>query len=231
MKHAASLILAAGLAAAQSTTIANIFLPMVDAQMIVASVVSAGPTATAYALRCPAGADPNECGLGDESITVFCGPSTMTYAFSMGDNAAYADCKLDPVKKVADCLGSMVEGTKTKVESEVITDYTSFILPVTVTAGIEKLSAGAAATTGGAATTVDKPTATDGPTGVTNTLSTSVVPTSSDGASASASTSTSTSASASASASTSTSTGGMPRITQNAVIMGAAAVAGGAMLI
>lgn len=70
----------------------------------------------------------------------------------------------------------------TSTGSTVITDLSSYSLPVTVTAGLEKLAA------------------------ATET------------------------ASASASASSSVVTGGVPRPTQNAILMGAAAVVGGALL-
>lgn len=68
----------------------------------------------------------------------------------------------------------------TSTGTDTVTDISSYIMPVTVTAGLEKLSAS------------------------------------------------STSVSAS---STSVSTGGIPRITQNPVLVGAAAVAGGILLI
>ncbi len=91
MKHASSLLLAtaaAGLAAAESTTIVKVLVPMIDSQSIDASVVSAGPTATAYRLTCPPNRDAVDCGLAD-GISILYGPSTMTYAASL--STSYSD--------------------------------------------------------------------------------------------------------------------------------------------
>jgi hypothetical protein len=85
MKHASSLLLAAaaaaGLAAAQSTTIVKILMPMVDSQAIVASVISAGPTATDFYVACPTDTPSESCGL-PSGFSVLYGPSTMTYDLS-----------------------------------------------------------------------------------------------------------------------------------------------------
>lgn len=84
MKHASSLLLAAataGLAAAQSTTVVDVLLPMVDSQRIDASVISANPTATTYSLGCPPGTPSDECGLANGMELVY-GPLTMSYDMS-----------------------------------------------------------------------------------------------------------------------------------------------------
>lgn len=79
MKHASSLLLAAGLAAAQSTRVVKVLLPMMDPQEIVGSVISAGPKATAYEVKCPKGQDANDCGLPTDGLTVTYGPKTWEY--------------------------------------------------------------------------------------------------------------------------------------------------------
>ncbi|KAK4157343.1 hypothetical protein C8A00DRAFT_29771 [Chaetomidium leptoderma] len=205
MKHASSLLLAAGLAAAQSTSVVTILMPMADPQSIEASVVSAGPTATSYHITCPTGFSPGDCGLGD-GIDLLYGPSTMAYTMTFpGEGAAetaMASCKLDAAKQIADCSAVLILGTSTSTVAESLTSYSSFMLPVTITAGLEKLSG----------------VTSSAPTGASTTSSTAPVPT--DAASSGTP----------PDPASSSSTGGMPRVTQNAAIVGAAALVG-AMLI
>ncbi|KAK3307515.1 uncharacterized protein B0T15DRAFT_510781 [Chaetomium strumarium] len=219
MKHAASMLLAAGLAAAQTTTV-SILLPMADAmpQQMAGSVISAGPTATQYFVNCPSDTPSYECGLGP-GLTVVYGPSTLGYtmAYTAEENQVYsveANCKLDPSKDVASCVGEMVSAKATSHVSDVLTGYKSMIVPVAITAGADKLAGGA-----GTTTTVDS-TATVTATGTDTTLSTAT----------NTATVTNSQGTETTSATTSSSTGGVPRITQNAVVLGAAAFVGGAML-
>ena len=131
-----------------------------------------------------------------------------------------ADCTLDPANDRATCTGFAAEpGQTTSTFVEVLTAYSTYLLPVTITAGAEKLSAGAdSSSADSASSTVNNPGA------VPTTLSTTASGSAATGGS-------SASTAASTAASSSTRTGGMPRVTQNAVIMGAAALVGGAMLI
>ena len=96
-------------------------------------------------------------------------------------------------------------------------------MPITITAGLEKLSGGGTATsTSNSAAPASS--ATDGPSAPTlTTLSTAPAPTGTE--------STEGSGEGAADPTSSLSTGGMPRVTQNAVVMGAAALVGGAMLL
>ena len=91
MMHApASLLLAAaGLAAvsAQSTTTIQALLPMADQQTLVGSVVSAGPTAATYLVRCPPGTDSNDCGF-PKPFSLVSGPSTLSMIASNGPQAS-----------------------------------------------------------------------------------------------------------------------------------------------
>ncbi len=130
-----------------------------------------------------------------------------------------ADCTLDPVNDRATCTGYVAEpGQTTSTFSDVLTAYKTFIVPVTITAGAEKLSAGAGSSSAGSASsTVNNPGA------VPTTLSTTASGSGSTGGS-------SASTAASTAKASSSSTGGIPRVTQNAVIVGAAALVGGAML-
>lgn len=86
MKHTSSLLLAAaaGLAAAQSPVIVKVLVPNVDDQPVVASVISAGPTATSYFVACPTNASPEDCGLGT-GFRMLYGPSTMSYDMTFSD--------------------------------------------------------------------------------------------------------------------------------------------------
>ncbi|KAK4100280.1 hypothetical protein N658DRAFT_106065 [Parathielavia hyrcaniae] len=172
MKRASSLLLAAGLAAAQSTTVVDILMPMADPQTLLASVISADATATSYFISCPTVTSSEECGFAD-GLEVLNGPSTMNYAMTISETYTLsADCQLQPTANLGVCTASMISGASTSTTVDTLSDYSSFFIPVTVTAGLERLSA-----------------------------------------------------------TTTPSTGGMPQITQNAVLAGAAALVGGAMLL
>jgi hypothetical protein len=131
-----------------------------------------------------------------------------------------ASCKLDPKKDFASCAGKMVSAKETSYVTDTLTGYSSLILPVTITAGADKLAEGGAGTTSADGTA----SATASPTGAATTLSTATVTDTVTNSQA-----TGTSSETTAPASSSTSTGGVPRITQNAVVLGAAALVGGAM--
>ncbi|KAH6855777.1 hypothetical protein B0I37DRAFT_411743 [Chaetomium sp. MPI-CAGE-AT-0009] len=213
MKYSSSILFTAGLAAAQSTVV-NILFPFPDQQDNGASVISAAPSATKYFVTCPPGTSEEDCGLAD-GVEVLYGPSTMSYLMA----TVSADCKINPSKNEASCSGALISDKETSTVVEVITDYSSHIMPVTVTAGLEKLSAGAGA--GASNTAAPSSSATDVPsTSTPTTMTTAAVPTNSEGSGEDAADPTS-----------SLSTAGMSRVTQNAVIMGAAALVGGAILL
>ncbi len=88
MKHASSLLLAAaaGLAAAQSTTV-SVLLPGFDQQKIDASIISAGPTATSFFIACPTGTPAEDCGLAS-GLELLYGPSTMAYGMTYSDGSS-----------------------------------------------------------------------------------------------------------------------------------------------
>jgi len=58
------------MSSSNSTTVVNLLLFDTDPQALVASVISANPTATAYLLNCREGTDSDDCGTYNESITV-----------------------------------------------------------------------------------------------------------------------------------------------------------------
>ncbi|AEO60660.1 hypothetical protein MYCTH_2129788 [Thermothelomyces thermophilus ATCC 42464] len=194
MKYSALLLVTAGLAAAQLSVV-TVVLPQFDQQAIDASVIAAAPTATTYRLNCPPGADSSDCGMPDEFEFVY-GPSTFAYTMS-----------LDLPKDTADCVGTMSKEGLSTVARDTLTDLTSFMLPITITAGLDKLAAST-----GAGTAPEAPARTTTTGGTTETAG-------------------STGTTGSTVATSSTQTGGVPpQITQNAVLVGAAALVGGAML-
>ena len=122
---------------------------------------------------------------------------------------------------MATCVGSLTERVSNSdmhtTVSEVITGYKTLMIPVTVTAGVDKLSAAPGATQTGLQAT---------PTGTAaSTMSTAASATASGSGSK-----TGFSASATGSPSSTTNAAG-PMVTQNAVLAGVAAVVGGAMML
>jgi hypothetical protein len=126
------------------------------------------------------------------------------------------DCKLTARNNSAYCVGAIVEDGVTSSMAQVIGGYLEFLMPVTLTAGLEKLPAATGSPTEPANTdaiTTPAPTGTGAPTDDSDD--------SSDG----------NDKSTEEPGSTSTSTGGVARITQNAIALGAAALFGGALFI
>ncbi|GJN80913.1 hypothetical protein VFPFJ_00857 [Purpureocillium lilacinum] len=226
---AAAVAGAAGVAAADgSTTTIPVLLPMFDKQKLVGSVVDADSTLTTFAVACAPGVKADECGFPG-TFTVLQGPSTwsLSLGVSMGDDTDVtvatqdSNCKFDAAKDVATCVGSLTERVSNSdmhtTVSEVITGYKTLMIPVTVTAGVDKLSAAPGATQTGSQAT---------PTGTAaSTMSTAASATASGSGSKTGS-----SASATGSPSSTTNAAG-PMVTQNAVLAGVAAVVGGAMML
>ena len=75
---AVSLLTGAALAQSPPLPTVTLILPQIDAQTILAEVLSEGPTATEYFLACPTGEDAVDCGLG-HGATVIEGPSTLEW--------------------------------------------------------------------------------------------------------------------------------------------------------
>ena len=84
MKYTTSMLMAAGIAAAQSTTV-SILMPMVDPQDLVGSVVTVQETFTVYAISCPGNEDAIECGLPSD-LTISSGPTTMAYTVELASD-------------------------------------------------------------------------------------------------------------------------------------------------
>ncbi|OIW32210.1 hypothetical protein CONLIGDRAFT_260945 [Coniochaeta ligniaria NRRL 30616] len=188
---------------AESSSIVTLHLPNFDDQTILASVITANPTATSYLLTCPTDEPDDECGLGS-GIRVLEGPSTLEVHMTLGQITDDVTCSLSG--DAADCDQSA------KGEDGMLTTgamhyegISSWAMPVTVTAGLEALTS-----TSGSSTTIS--------TSTTNAVS-------STGSSGSASTPTG------AAQSSKTSTAGMVAVTGNAVVAGVAAVLGGMLVV
>lgn len=63
-------------AASPSGPVVSLFLPDTDPQKLVASVIGSSGALTTYAIACPAGVDPSDCGYGG-GITVTEGASSL----------------------------------------------------------------------------------------------------------------------------------------------------------
>lgn len=200
--------------AAQSTSVASLYLYDYEGQNLVASVISAAPEATSYFVNCAPGTDGSDCGFGP-GVTFVNGPST--FALHVTESGAFSmdvDCKIS--SKVADCAQTNAgpEANDPGIMTGVVSDFTSSLVPVTITAGLEKLSAGDSATataTGSSASGTAEPTgsAASGP--------------SETGSSA---TGTSTSASSTSSSSSTATNGAVAGAGQNLVLAGLSGVLG-----
>ncbi|KAL7915853.1 hypothetical protein GGI35DRAFT_430840 [Trichoderma velutinum] len=142
----ALLALSGAAMAAQSTTV-SLLLPFADPQIIVGSVIGADSTATTYAYGCAPGQPAAECGF-ETSQTVTQGPTTWAYTNTYsGDGGVYTEsgrCKLSSAVDVASCsvfMGGIVSGSIVASGSVGTESFLSFQLPVTITAGLDKLKA------------------------------------------------------------------------------------------
>ncbi|KAG5663021.1 hypothetical protein KAF25_000957 [Fusarium avenaceum] len=217
---ARSLALLAGVlatVAAQTTTV-EFLLPMYDPQPLEGSVVAVKGGATTIAIHCPAGTDSSDCGVQGTS-TVVGGPSTMEMHYTMTPDVDGFDggeikqdmrCKLDPKKDMAYCtveqvavLSDITSSTSTATSES---GYKSMLIPITVTAGVNKLNGGGdASPTSTEATSADKPKAT-GAQATETSSDAAATPVHSDNAAG-------------------------PMVTQNVILAAAAVVGGAAMLL
>ncbi|KAH7221199.1 hypothetical protein BKA60DRAFT_680059 [Fusarium oxysporum] len=211
--------------AAQTTTV-EFLLPMFDPQPLDGSVVAVKGGATTLAIHCP-DAKATNCGLAGTS-TIVGGPSTIEYSYTMhpevdgfdgGEIKQNMGCVLDPKKDVATCSVHQVAVLSGITDVTSMTDsvsgYKSLLMPITVTAGVNKLNgnddASATEAAGSEATSADKPKdtgakATDAADTTTASSDAAATPVSSDNAAG-------------------------PMITQNAILAAAAVVGGAAMLL
>ncbi|KAK7756028.1 hypothetical protein SLS62_001971 [Diatrype stigma] len=211
-----------GMAVAQTSTIMDLFLPkdIFDGQSFVGSVVAAAPTRIEYFVTCPEGEDSDDCGLGP-GVSVTMQPGTYALGLNMPPSFTMSErCEID--QETAICTASILgsEANDPGVETTTMTDVTTedFFMPVTITAGLEKLAAATAtATAAGGSTATPAQSASDGGSSVTS------PPTAASQTGSGAST-------GAASSTGSVSTGAAaPCITRDAVLAGVVALVGGAL--
>lgn len=138
--------------AAQSTLVTSLFFPDADQQSLVASVIAVENAATTYAISCPPGTDSDDCGFPSPwSMTYgpgfYAAQTTEAGAFTESDRCTLlgstgAVCTMSLGGSEANGQGATTATLGPKDMS---------FLPVTITAGLEKLTAatGAATATGG----------------------------------------------------------------------------------
>ncbi|KAF2168351.1 hypothetical protein M409DRAFT_21785 [Zasmidium cellare ATCC 36951] len=117
-----------------------------DTQPIVASILSSNPTATTLALACRPGTDASDCGLFPaQTLTI--GPST--YNMFIGEGTAFTGTQQCATQgtTAAVCTESNA-GSEANFPGVSTTTYEGtdvVVLPVTVTAGVERLGGGGSA--------------------------------------------------------------------------------------
>ncbi|EGY13914.1 hypothetical protein HYQ45_014414 [Verticillium longisporum] len=218
-----------GVAAAEEAVI-SLFIPLFAPNYVVASVVDVGADETTFALACHSQVPQTECGISNP-VQLVAGPSTMALTATLDYTSApsmtiTADCAINVDANEATCTQYQAEGSMTYSESTVVSEIDAYYLPLTITAGAEKLTDVPAATT----TPATLPTATETSTGTSATPADSSSE-SSDESSVVAGESSTTTAAGEAVTTTEAGNTALPRMTQNAVLAGIAAVVGGAMVL
>ncbi|KAK3687325.1 hypothetical protein B0T22DRAFT_125444 [Podospora appendiculata] len=228
-----------------TTSVVNLYLPQVD-QAIVGSVVSAGPSLTSYSVNCPRGTPFTACEVGS-GIGVVVGPQTVIWHMSFGPTLA-ADVSCALKNGDATCTGDYIAKGSTSHAVDTFTRFSTFAVTVTLTAGLERLAH--AASSAHPSTSAVTMTTTAAPRILATATSTAPTLSPTDSASSSSSsvslnyaslvtlhfgdstvpTAAAAAAAVAANPSTSTSSAGVPRVTQNALLVGIAALAGGAMM-
>jgi hypothetical protein len=146
-----------------TTSVTTLLLFNTDPQSLVADILGANPTATTILLNCPPGTDSDDCGTYNETITI--GPWAMATPppdatsgvydlLVTEDTEFYYSQHCDMSKAVpVDCtttnLGGNDDGSPTATFTNVQSTDSLFAwtyLPVTITAGLDKLAAAASAT-------------------------------------------------------------------------------------
>ncbi|OAA61357.1 Ribosomal protein P2 [Cordyceps fumosorosea ARSEF 2679] len=215
--------------AAADPVVTSLLLPYNDAQPFVGTVLNVDASATTFAYTCASTVNADDCGMATHG-TIVQGPSTWRMTLSQSDDdglyALTAACALTPSKNVASCTVSETESdTDTQgssTQTGTTTSYLSDLQAVTLVAGLDKLTGGATPSPSTASST---PTSGAGG-------STGSQPPSTGSASqsltsgAAASSSGAASPSAPASGSKTGTPNAAPAVTQQAVLVGVAAVVG-----
>ncbi|UKZ73713.1 hypothetical protein TrVFT333_001363 [Trichoderma virens FT-333] len=222
--------------AAQTTTV-SLLLPFADPQKIVASVVAADSTATTYVYGCPPGTQADDCGF-ETSQTITQGPSTWIYTntYSGDDGGVYTqggNCKLTSSADRASCSVWVSGSASDSVMASASQGTEAFLtweLPVTVTAGVEKLQAAPGATATGTDGSTAAPTNTGASESSQTTASTGAASTTLARQTTAASHGSSTRTASTTAGPTSTNAAGIVNA-QNGLLAGVAALVGGVMML
>ncbi|KAL7963062.1 hypothetical protein V8C34DRAFT_130750 [Trichoderma compactum] len=248
MARSLALVALSGAAAmaAQSATV-SLLLPYADRQVYFGSVIGADSTATTYAYGCAPGHKlaGEDCGSGP-SQTVTQGPGTWIYSasYTAAESSVTegAHCKLSSAADIASCSVYM---SATSTDGRVASTATSgtqpflfFQLPVTVTAGLEKLRAATAtdgSTSAHTSTSASEALQTSAASGAASTTlakktTASSVATSTTLAQLTTAASTGPSTASSTAAPSSTNAAGLVNV-QNGLLAGVAVVVGGVMML
>ncbi|EME86252.1 uncharacterized protein MYCFIDRAFT_82178 [Pseudocercospora fijiensis CIRAD86] len=134
-----------GVTLAQTSTLTLPFYSY-DQQSIVGSVVAVSNQITTLQLACPDNTDGSDCGLFP-SQTLIVGPSTYNMFMSAPDGAFTGTQQCSATVCTESNGGSEANFPGSSVTTYDASDVAS--LPVTVTAGADKLGSGGATTTGG----------------------------------------------------------------------------------
>ncbi|ROV87165.1 hypothetical protein VSDG_09981 [Cytospora chrysosperma] len=214
---------------AQSTSVTSLFLYGSEGENIVASVMSVASGATTYFINCAEGTDSSDCGFGP-GMTFVEGPSTFGLHVTEADAFTMdVDCKI--TSETASCVETDAgpEANDPGTFTGVMSDISDSLLPVTITAGLDLLSAGASAsaTASGSATSGTAQPSSSASSGPVETGSaTSSSSQSSASSSASASASASAAKTATSASSSSAATGAAPRANGNLAVVAAGALVG-----
>ncbi|KAM0328142.1 hypothetical protein ACHAQA_005548 [Verticillium albo-atrum] len=210
-----------GAAVAEDVVVTVIMPLFYQPGYIGASVIDVSEDATTFALGCQSQVPKTECAI-TEAVTLVAGPSTMAMTAVLAYESTEipitmtAECEIDVAANEATCTQYQTLATESSVETTVIPDIASFSSPLTITAGTEKLT--------------DVPGAEASATASGSAAETSSTPTGSASESAATEDSAST-AGGEATTTTDDGNAALPRMTQNAVLAGVAAVVGGAMML
>ncbi|KAH8681365.1 hypothetical protein BX600DRAFT_446379 [Xylariales sp. PMI_506] len=117
----------------QTSSVTSIFLPGFDQSSLVASVITAAPSATTYFVQCGGLANSLNCELGS-GVTVVEGPSTFDISVNNSDITVSEACVMS--SDTASCTYTM--GDTSGQESAA--GLASMYLNVTITAGFDALA-------------------------------------------------------------------------------------------
>ncbi|KAL2287020.1 hypothetical protein FJTKL_06045 [Diaporthe vaccinii] len=140
-------------AMAQSTSVTSMFLYGYEGENIVASVISAAPDATSYYVNCAPGTDGSDCGFGP-GVTFVDGGSSVGLHVTDGDAFTMdAECRI--TSDSADCTQTVAgpEANSPGIMISAFSGISDTFLPVTITAGLEKITAAETATATGSSAT------------------------------------------------------------------------------